>query len=212
MTLLYHFPFQETTTVSKIKGIRYSEDDDGVLSAVGEITIECKDHNDEMIMIDSSKPVTDGIDDIVETLADLELNVTLKDFQVLINYGISNYSVSGTFKWVAYVSGDYSSYDGTSITLQSEKNDNPIFEFHESVSNVYQYIFHHSKKWYYAHKEGVALTNDSSNSAFWREITNKFNIESIFLPGIDTPIPALHTENDSIITWNHDVFRVENLW
>ena len=210
MTLLYHFPLQETTAVSKVKGTKYTESVEGVLAAVGEITLESKDSSDQPLS-DSSKPVTDGIDDIVETLADLELNVTLKNFQVLINYGISDYSISGTFKWVAYVSGDYSSYDGTSITLQSEKNDNPIFEFHENVSNVYQYIFHHSKKWYYAHKEGVALTNDSSNSAFWREITNTFNIESIFLPGIDTPFPALYSENGSVITWNHDIFRVENL-
>ena len=92
MTLLYHFPLQETTEVSKVKGTRYKEDDDGVLTAVGEITIDSNDSSDQPLS-DFSKPVTDGIDDIVETLADLVLSVSLPQ-------------TSGTFKHFAYVSNN----------------------------------------------------------------------------------------------------------
>ena len=63
MTLLYHFPLQETTAVSKVKGTKYSEDDSGGnLSAVGEITLDSKDSSNKLLS-DFRKPVTDGIDD-----------------------------------------------------------------------------------------------------------------------------------------------------
>ena len=197
MTLLYHFPLQETLLVSKVKGTKYSEDDDGVLTAVGEITLDSKDYYDEMTIVDSSKPVTDGIDGIVETLADLELTVSLPQ-------------VSGTFKHFAYVSND--DLVSGSITIQSEKNGNPIFQI-EGDGGSGHYIFFHAGSWYHCVIANTRLTNDSTNSSSVTWTLLDLGIESIFLSGIDTPFPALHItgENGSVITWNHDIFRVENL-
>jgi hypothetical protein len=78
--------------VSKIKGTKYTDPGDGGLSAVGEITLDCYDSSNELLS-DFSKPVTDGIDDIVETLADIVLDVKLPQ-------------VTGSFKHFAYVSND----------------------------------------------------------------------------------------------------------
>ena len=198
MTLLYHFPLQETTEVSKVKGTRYKEDDDGVLTAVGEITIDSNDSSDQPLS-DFSKPVTDGIDDIVETLADLVLSVSLPQ-------------TSGTFKHFAYVSNN--DLVGGSITIQSEKNGNPIFQIETDGGNGH-YIFFHagSNSWYYCVIANTRLSIDATNSSSVTWTLLDLDIESIFVPGIDTPFPALADVLNSgyHVSWNHDVFRVENL-
>ena len=148
-------------------------------------------------MFDSSKPVTDGIDDIVETLSDLVLSVSLPQ-------------ASGTFKHFAYVSND--DLVSGSITIQSEKNGNGIFQIETDGGNGH-YIFFHTGSWYHCIIANTRLSNDATNSSSVTWTLLDLGIESIFLSGIDTPFPALADILNSgyHVSWNHDIFRVENL-